>query len=265
MPRVSVLMPVFNGEQFLLAAIESILGQGFTGFEMIVVDDGSTDNTPEILRSIRDSRLRLLRNERNLGIVAALNRGLEYASGEYICRMDADDIALPGRLEQQVSFLDANPKCVLVGTHARLIDDRGNEIGVEAPPASDAHIRRIMFVHNPFIHGSVMLRSSALRAVGRYDDRFLHNEDYDLWLRIASLHSVANLPEILVSRRIHGNAITVAHELELVRYRIRTLRHAILHYYRKPAYLVHVVRPVLAYAYRRIRKALRSTSLPFVV
>jgi len=256
MPRVSVILAVFNGERFLTPAIESILSQTFGDLELIVVDDGSTDGTAGILRGIRDSRVRCLTNQRNEGIYASLNKGLQLASGEYVCPMDADDIALPMRIQREVAFLDQNPECAMVGSHVRLIDELGIEIGVETPPTADKKIRSIMFIHNPFIHATMMIRSSVLQTVGGYDDRFLYNGDYDLWLRIASRYRFANLSEILLLRRIHAKAVTIEHELELVRNRIKTLHHAILHYYHKPVFLVYLVRPVLAYTFRRIQKLL---------
>jgi len=252
MPRVSVIMPVHNGERFVSEAITSILRQTFSDFEFLIVDDGSTDSTPSILRSFHDPRIRLLTNDRQRGIVGALNRALAEARGTYIARMDADDRSAPDRLERQTAFLDREKDVALVGTAAVLIDEQGRERGRESHPAGAREIRKTIFVHNPFIHGSVAVRKSVLDECGVYDERFLHNEDYDLWLRICARHASANLPEFLLERRIHPESITSAKQRELVRYRFRTLFHAIRAYERKPLYLVYLIRPMAACVFRRL-------------
>jgi glycosyltransferase involved in cell wall biosynthesis len=257
MALVSVVMPVFNAERFVRAAVESVLGQTHGDLELIAIDDGSRDASPAILGSMADRRLRILTNERNRGIVESLNRGLAAARGRYVARMDADDEALPERLERQVAFLEGHPEVTMVGSAAVLIDEAGRETGREEHPLTDRAIRRIMFVHNPFCHGSILLRAEALAACGGYDGRFRHNEDYDLWLRIAARHRVANLREPLIRRRRHAGSITARLETELTGYRVRTLTHAIAAYYRNPLYLIHVGRPVLAYGFRRLQELVR--------
>lgn len=253
MPKVSVLMPVYNGEQFLREAIESILKQTFGDFEFLIIDDGSTDNSADIVQSYNDRRIRLLSNEQNAGITESLNRGIMEAKGEFICRMDADDVSLPERLETQLNYLEENRDVVMTGTWTIRIDEQGHRQEVEQYPVRHQEILRTIFVHNPFAHGTMMLRRNIVQQVGTYDARFLHNEDYDLWLRIAARYTTANIPEPLVLRRVHTKNITVEKELELVRYRILTLRNAIRQYYRKPHYYVHLVRPSLAYFYRKLR------------
>jgi glycosyltransferase involved in cell wall biosynthesis len=246
-------MPAYNGERYLDAAVRSILTQSYTDFEYIIIDDGSTDGTNTILNAFKDTRIRLLRNERNLGIVASLNRGIAAATGMYICRMDADDIAAPERLKRQVAFLNDHPDIALVGCSVGLVNETGALVGKESFPTTSEEIRRTIFIRNPFAHGSVVVRSAVLRAVGNYDARFLHNEDYDLWLRLASGHRLANIPDQLLFRRLHAGSITVSRETELVRYRIKTIAHAIRAYYRSPFLAIHLVRPVLAYFYRHLK------------
>jgi len=253
---VSVIMPVFNGERFLRQAIESILQQTHADFEFIIVDDGSTDATPSILASYRDGRIRILVNPANVGITPSLNAAIAASAGSYICRMDADDISSPERIEKQVAFLEAHPGVALVGSNTLLIDASGNARGTETYPQSPREISRMLFRHNPFAHGSVMMRKSVLDRCGAYDARFLHNEDYDLWLRILAGHAAGNLPEPLLRRRVHGGNITVARETELVRFRIRTLAHAMVSYYHKPHYAVFLVRPALAYGWRLVKGAI---------
>jgi glycosyltransferase involved in cell wall biosynthesis len=247
-------MPVLNAEKYVGTAIQSILSQTYRDFELLVIDDGSTDRTAEIVRSFRDHRIQHSTNPGNMGVVFTLNKGLKSSRGEFICRMDADDIAKPERIAHQIEYLDAHPDIMLLGTACDIIDEFGKRIGCERYPATHDEIMRTIFVHNPFCHGTVLIRASVLKEVGDYDSRFLHNEDYDLWLRIASRHLTANLDEPLVMRRLHGGNITVAKERELVRYRFRTLSHAIFKYYKRPPLAVHLVRPALAYVHRMLRE-----------
>jgi glycosyltransferase involved in cell wall biosynthesis len=252
---VSVIMPVFNSEDFIAGAVRSILSQTYPDFELIVIDDGSMDATATILGSFHDSRLQILTNDVNRGIVESLNRGLRSSTGEYVARMDADDESLPERLERQVAYLEKYRDVAMVGTAVSLIDEQGATIGREEFPLADATIRKTIFVHNPFCHGSVLIRREVLQRSGGYDGRFVHNEDYDLWLRIGAQHRLANLPDTLLRRRIHGGNITSRLETELTAYRIRTLGHAIVSYYRNPFYAIYMIRPILAYAFRRLRQA----------
>ncbi len=253
MPIVSVVLPVYNGEKFLREAIESILCQTFGDFEFIIIDDGSRDGTISIIQSHHDKRIRLFQNATNLGIIHTLNNGLAEAQGKYICRMDADDIAEPERLREQVHFLEANPRIAMAGSNVRTIDESGTVMGIEQYPQTNEEIRKAMFVHNPFAHSTVMIRRDVLDVMGQYDHRFLHNEDYDLWLRIASRYEVANMAQPLLKRRLHGESITGAKNTQLTGYRIRTLVHAIMNYFRNPLLLVYIVRPTVAYAYRSLK------------
>jgi glycosyltransferase involved in cell wall biosynthesis len=213
-PKVSVLLPVYNGGKYLGEAIESILRQTFTDFEFIIIDDGSTDRSVEIVTSYNDRRIRLIRNGSNLGLIATLNRGLGAASGEYIARMDADDVSLPERLSRQVAFMDARPELVASGTWAKEIDEGGNITGD----------RRITFGEQmeygfwwpcPIIHPSAIIRKSLLGDL-RYDPRALHAEDYDLWLSLKKKYALDNLPEYLILYRMHGGSTSIMHsEIQL--------------------------------------------------
>jgi len=256
MPLVSVVMPVYNGDRFLRPAIESILTQTYQDLELVIIDDGSSDDSYQIVMSYHDPRIRIHQNRQNQGIVAALNRGITESRGEFICRMDADDIAVPSRIQRQVEQMRANELLAVLGTNALLIDESGIEVGRATYPTTAAQIRKKLFKHNPFAHGSTMIRRSVLDMHGLYNPRFLHNEDYDLWLRIASMHEVANLPEFLLKRRIHGGNITAARQTELVKYRIRTLSHALVQYYRNPLNVRWLIRPILAYLYRAFKEIL---------
>ncbi len=253
-PEISVVLPVYNGGRFVGEAVDSILRQTFEDFEFIIVDDGSTDTTPSVLQKVRDSRIRVIKNESNKGIVYSLNRGIAEARGAYIARMDSDDVALPDRFMLQRAELGGNARLAAVGGQTVLIDGSGKERGTEVYPCSWHSIRRSMFVRNPLAHGTVLMRRSALPADGPYDARFLHNEDYALWLRLAASHELANIPAIVMKRRIHDKNITVEKELELVHYRRITLRHAVDDLFPNPLLKVHLIRPWLAFHARRLKR-----------
>lgn len=206
-PSVSVILPVFNCVDYVGEAIESILTQDYADFELIVIDDGSTDQTPQIVQRYRDPRLRFVAQE-NRGLSATLNRGIELAGGRYIARQDQDDVSMPRRLKRQALFLDANPRCALVGTWADVWVARTASGRSHRHPADNEALQFALLLDNPFVHSSVMLRRDALREVGGYstDPERQPPEDYELWSRIARRHAVANIPEVLhIYREVPGS------------------------------------------------------------
>ena len=206
-PKVNIIMSVYNGDKYLREAIDSILNQTFTDFEFIIINDGSTDQTKEILESYTDPRIRLFHQE-NMGLTKSLNKGLRLAEGEYISRQDADDISEPERIEQEVKFLDDNPQVALVGTHVSFIDKQGKEFDGWKPPCGHEEIRKKLMKGNCFCHGSVMIRRECLSAIGVYREVFKHTQDYDLWLRLSERYKVANLNKVLYRFRRHPKAIS---------------------------------------------------------
>ncbi|HEU4588074.1 MAG TPA: glycosyltransferase [Gemmatimonadales bacterium] len=208
-PRVSVVMPVHNGARYLERAIESILAQTFTDFEFVIVDDGSTDATPELLRRYQaaDRRVRVHRQPQ-AGLAVSLNRGCSVARGTYLARMDADDIAFRERFARQVEFLDRHPAVAVVGTAVVRIDAAGREIKQSGGPTSHEEIVRALRQYTCFTHPSVMLRAAALAAVGGYRNAYAPAEDYDLWLRLSERYELANLPEPLLYYRVHPDQVS---------------------------------------------------------
>jgi hypothetical protein len=195
-PLVSVVMAVYNGEEWLAEAMRSVLDQTYEHFEFLVVDDGSTDGSAAVVTSFADTRIRLLTNPENLGLVRSLNRALDEARGEYIARMDADDLSHPRRLECQVAFLEEHPDHGLVGCLDAVLDERRQVVGVEPFLLGDTEIRRGLAVKNQFCHGAVMMRSAALGSL-RYSVDARHFEDYELWSRLLGVTRAANLPDVL--------------------------------------------------------------------
>jgi Glycosyl transferase family 2 len=208
-PTVSVVMSVFNGERFVSEAVESILSQTFSDFEFIIVNDGSTDRTPDILSRYRkcDSRM-FVHHQENQGLVPSLNRGCGLARGRYIARIDDDDIAAPERLERQIQYLEQNPHIVLVGTAINLIDASGRRLSTTSYSADDKVIKKCLFdLHvTQFVHP--LVRAEVLRAVNGYRTAFAPAEDYDLWLRIAERWQVSNLPQPLLSVRMRADSLS---------------------------------------------------------
>ena len=208
MPKVSVLMPVYNAGQYLAQAIDSILSQTFKDWELILINDGSTDNSDAIIGRYDDERIYYLKNETNLGLIKTLNKGIDYCHGEYIARMDADDISHPDRFRQQVRFLDKHPAYAICGTDAIVIDNAGNRIGKIRNLTDNDYLQVNLLFSPPFIHPSVMIRSEILHH-NRYDERYKHVEDYELWTRIAKLGKVANISKDLLKYRWHDSNVSV--------------------------------------------------------
>jgi glycosyltransferase involved in cell wall biosynthesis len=208
-PLLSVVMPVRNGARWLGEAIDSVVKQTFSDLELLVIDDGSTDETPQILSawSRRDDRIRVL-SQHGLGLVAALNYGFAQARGPFIARLDADDRAAPERLERQIRVLDSEPSLGLLGSWAQRTDEHGRPRGYLRPETDPEKLVDILTRANPFVHSTIVLRTEIARGLGGYRPAFEAAEDYDLWLRMSEVTSVANLPEPLVQYRRHGSNVT---------------------------------------------------------
>lgn len=196
-PKISVILPVYNAGSFLAEAINSVLNQTFAEFELIIINDGSTDDSVETIAKFKDSRIKVI-DQSNKGLRAALNLGILMARGTYIARMDQDDISLSNRFEKQVSFLDAHQNHVLVGTTYAYINEEGKIFGAFPALLDNEDIKRELYTKSPFGHGTVMFRSAALKkGEYTYSQDAIHIEDYELWIRFSVAGKYANLPEIL--------------------------------------------------------------------
>lgn len=207
-PRVSVVMSVFNCEKYLRSAVDSILSQTFTNFEFIVIDDGSSDSGPEVMSAYQDPRIRFSRNEQNIGLTRTLNKGLKQARGEFIARMDCDDVSHPDRLAKQVAFMDANADIGASGTWALDIDEAGQVIDKRETPIGEK-LDNFYWQRTPIIHPTAMFRFTQSSGPW-YDATTPVAQDFDLWLRIRTEQKLGNLPEYLLHYRVHDKSITAA-------------------------------------------------------
>ena len=203
-------MSVYNEQKYVKEAIESILSQTYRNYEFLIINDGSTDNTREIVNSYNDPRIRLIDNSSNMGLAKSLNRGLQISQGELIARQDADDISDPNRLERQVKYLDVHTDVMLLGTGVRTIDEFGkpHKVALTVPDTLTA-IRWYLMFESAFAHTSVMFRRNIIyEKLGGYNEIFTRAQDYELWSRIARVYSVANLNETLVCHRFQYESTT---------------------------------------------------------
>jgi len=244
-PAVSVLMGVRDGAAWISRAIASVLAQTLADLELVVVDDGSTDATPTLLSAVRDPRLVVERQAR-AGLAVALNRALGRARAPLIARLDADDVALPTRLERQRAFLQAHPEVGVLGTAARVVDESDRDVEITRPPEDDRAIRRALIRRNPFVHSSVMLRRALVSSVGGYDVSFAVAQDYDLWLRLSAITRMANLAEPLVIRHLVAGRVTAARDGERLRAEARARWRAVRAGAYPPWGALFALRPLLA-------------------
>jgi len=209
MPAVSVLMAVYNGERHLAAAIDSILAQTFRDFELVIVDDGSTDGSRAIAESYRDPRVRLVALERNQGLSYALNEGLRAAASPLVARQDADDLSEPHRLATQIDVMSARPDLAILGSQATALHEDGTTAGVVWRPVETSSILWYSLFDNPFAHTSMVFRTSVIRdELGGFNARYdPFSQDYALWCEVLHRYPFANLPDRLVRYRVHGSSI----------------------------------------------------------
>ncbi len=207
-PELSIIMPVYNAAKYLAEAVESLLVQSFSDFELIIIDDASTDGSSEIAEMYDDGRIKLFHNEKNSGIVFSRNRGLSEATGDFIAPFDADDVALPGKFAKQIRFLKRNPGYGMVGSWVKFINGNGETMkGKWKLPAKPEKIPAIMLFRNYFVQSTVVIRREALPPEG-YRKGYDVVEDYKMWIEIAAKHKVWNLPEYLVNYRVHDQSAT---------------------------------------------------------
>jgi glycosyltransferase involved in cell wall biosynthesis len=207
MPLISVVMSVFNGEQYLKEAIDSVLCQTLGDFEFIIINDCSQDNSINIIKSYNDPRINLIENNENIGITRSLIRGFQEAKGKFIARMDADDICYPNRLEKQVAFLNENIDIIAVGSYVKMFGN--GKTNIYTMPLSHHEIKSHLILAPPLIHPSVMMRKEALdKNKITYNPEYQKAQDYELWVRLARVGKLANIPEVLLMYRLHPGQVS---------------------------------------------------------
>jgi hypothetical protein len=216
-PRISVIMTVYNAEAYLREAVDGLIAQTFRDWELVAVENGSSDGSPAILASYVDPRIRIFALPNNIGRTPGLRYGVDRARGEYIAVLDADDIALQGRFAKQVAALDADPFIGLVGTWSDLIDERGNYLGSFRPKGGHESLIDQLGYANPFVHSAAMFRASIMRDVGGYPAEVVYAQDLALIVKIAAMARVGMIEEVLCRLREASTSMTAAPSLRLVR------------------------------------------------
>lgn len=219
-PKISIITVTHNREAFIREAIDSILAQTFKDWELLVIDDASTDNTENIVNEyiLKDPRIKYFKNEKNLGIARTRNKGLELALGEYIAPLDSDDKWLDNsKLQKQVEFLDINQDYALLGGGIIHIDANSNNTKKVLFPVYDSVIRNIILQFNPFVQSTLLFRKKVALDLGGYSTSYMICDDYDLWLKIGLKYKFTNIPQVLAGYRIHGTNITHTKRLTTAR------------------------------------------------
>lgn len=219
-PYVTVLMPTYNDKRFIDEAITSVLNQTMSHFELLIIDDTSTDKTPVILARYmkRDNRIRVIHNKENLGLTKSLNIGLKHARGEYIARMDADDISAEKRLEKQLTYMISHPECDFLATRTIVISESGKHIKKTKINFKGKNIKNCLLdIGSPFVHSSMMMRKETLDELGGYNENWPTRQDYELWLHAAFANKkFAYLNECLLFFRFHKNSLSVSKKENLL-------------------------------------------------
>lgn len=208
-PIISVVMSVYNSEKYLSESIESILSQTFSDFEFIIIDDGSTDKSNSILNKFArsDARINIITNLENIGLANSLNKGLHIAKGDYVARMDSDDISYPKRFEIQIEFMKNNKAYGVVGGNIDIIDEKSNYVKTLSFPKTHNQILWYLCFQNPIAHPTTMIKSNLLRKVNGYKN-YISSQDYDLWQRLSNITKLFNVDQSLLKYRVHGSNIS---------------------------------------------------------
>jgi glycosyltransferase involved in cell wall biosynthesis len=213
-PRVSVLLPIRDGEKYLHETLQSLFDQTMADWELIAVFDGSQDRSEAIVRSYSDRRIRIESIPTSVGMSAALNRGLALCRAEYVARIDADDLCMPHRLERQVSTLEREPGLGVLGTGAMLIDKASRVVGVRRVATGRQRVARGLLLRNQLVHPSVMFRRALVSSIDGYNPALPVVQDYELWLRLLAITEIDNLPDCLVSYRHHPDQLSLGRTFE---------------------------------------------------
>jgi glycosyltransferase involved in cell wall biosynthesis len=260
-PDISVLMSVYNSADLLPKALQSLLDQNHTQWELVVVDDGSSDDSLTILENFKktvDQPVHILKNEKNLGLTKSLNKGLKIAKGKYIARLDADDWFHPKKLKKQFQFMEDHPDYGIVGSwYTNYFSDRKSSEVVVKPPTESKAIQKYLLFSNPFAHSAVMIRRDAFDVVGLYNESIRLGQDYELWWRFSKHFKMGNLNENLCFRLVETISDT---DSKLRRQMVQSVNTRWRYMNRKnPLNYLYLVHPLLiAYTPNSIRKIVRK-------
>jgi len=231
-PKISVVMPNYNRGAFLPEAIESILNQTFRDFEFIIIDDGSVDNSWEIIQkySEKDTRIRAFKNDKNYHIVYTRNRGISLSETDLIAFLDSDDVAMPERLEIQLEFMKNNLDCGVCGSNFEIINEKSELTGHKKFPENDDDIKKSFFFFNPFGQNTVIIRKRCFDEVGLYNDEYRNAEDLDMWMRIGSKYALHNIQKELVKYRVHRDNSIFKNQKRMIRSTLKLRKKAVSGY-----------------------------------
>lgn len=211
-PKISVVMPVYNGAEFLAEAIESVLKQSFPDFELVIVNDGSSDNSETVIKGFSDKRIVYVKNELNKGLIFSLNKGISIAKGVFVARMDHDDVADAHRFEKQINEFVKDPDLVICGSFIKTFENSKEEF-ISHMQSTHAQILSSIFFTCPFAHPTVMMKKEALLKLNTvYREDYPHSEDYDLWSRLVFSGKCKNIPEYLLNYRVHSSQVSTVYE-----------------------------------------------------
>lgn len=207
-PQISVVMPAYNAERYIARAIESVLNQTFRNFELIIINDVSSDKTPSIIKEYqeKDSRVRMINNRKKGLIAGSLNKGIKLARADVIARMDADDVCYPRRLEVQYKLLMKKPEVAVVGANMTIVDEKGKIISKREYPTTSKQLKKVMFRYSPFAHPVVMYRKSVFKELGGYVENIFPCEDIDLWFKIGSKYEFASVSKPLLKYTLYSTS-----------------------------------------------------------
>ena len=207
---LTILLPVYNGQQYLNQCIDSILCQAYDDYELLIIDDCSIDNSKDIINNYNDNRITFIENEHNIGLTSTLNKGIQQAKGNYIGRIDQDDLSMENRIIEQMNYLSNNPDVKLIGSWCEIIDENDNKIKSIKNPINRKKILEAFVSYNPFLHSSVIFEKTTVSKLGGYSSSFVHAQDFDLWYKISSKNNVHNIPIELVKIRWHSQRATLS-------------------------------------------------------
>lgn len=246
-PLISVIMSVHNQAQYLPSALYSLKKQTYKNCQHVFIDDASTDSTWQILQKYKTKSSMLIKHQYQCGLAKSLNQGIRVAKGEYIARMDADDIAHPTRFAKQVKFLQSHSHVAACGTAVTLINQSGEIIGKKSYPTDSTILNSVIMRYNPLVHPTTMMRTAVIRQLGGYDESLNGAEDYDLWLRVSRHYQLANLPETLLQYRVNPQGISW-NQLKNVEWQSLRARLKAIVYYGYPKWqAIYLIKPLLSF------------------